>query len=73
MLYFPIKRIVKIGSYLYKCQYKYQYSVSSLCLKSSIVGADMALAGRLFQRRAADEKKDHLYALIEQYGTRNRC
>ena len=27
MLYFPIKRIVKIGSYLYKCQ----YSVSSLC------------------------------------------
>ena len=29
-------------------------------LKSSIVGADMALAGRLFQRRTADGKKDPL-------------
>ena len=28
MSYFPIKRIVKIGSYLYRCK----YSVSSLCL-----------------------------------------
>ena len=41
-------------------------------LKSSKVGADMTLAGRPFQKRIADRKKDPLMALMEQYIGGNR-
>ena len=41
-------------------------------LKSSEAGADIALAGRPFQRLTVDGKKDPWYALIEQYNGRNR-
>ena len=41
-------------------------------LKSSKVGADITLAGRPFQRRTVDGKKDPLYALIEQDNGRIR-
>ena len=41
-------------------------------LKSSKVGADITEAGRPFQRRTVDGKKDPLYPLIEQYTGRKR-
>ena len=41
-------------------------------LKSSSDGAVTAEAGREFQRRIVEGKKELLYAFTEQYGTRNR-
>ena len=41
-------------------------------LKASSDGAVTAEAGREFQRRIVEGKKELLWAFTEQYGTRNR-